>query len=92
MTETIITEEGEIKIEQQAPTPEPIKISLTHGLKTILSNMTTAESNLIEWQKQLDRICSQLITDHWETLAITQIRLIAERNADAATYLTSIGK
>ena len=92
MSETIITEEGEIKIEQQPATPKPVKVGLAQGLKTLITSMDNAEQNLVNNTIQLNRICALLTAEHWEALAITQIRLIAERNADAAAYLTSIGK
>lgn len=92
MSETIINESGEIKIEQQPPTPEPTTVGLAHGLKQLITSMNNADLTLVNNQTQLDRICAQLTNEHWETLAIAQIRIIAERNADAAAYLASIGK
>ncbi len=90
MSETIITEDGEIKIEQQQPTPQPVKIQLAHALRQITNQIDMAESSMLDNQTKLDRICLQLTDEQWATLAETQIRIIAVRNTNAADYLKTI--
>ena len=92
MSETIIIENGEVKVEQQQPAPAPVKTNLAHALKQIVDALDRTEQQIPKLQAQLDRICSQLTVEHWETLVITQIRLIAVRSTDAQNYLKSIGQ
>jgi len=92
MTETIITENGEIKISQIQETPQPIKVGLAIMLRSITRKMDHDEDNLNAGQAQLDRICSQLTDEQWSTLADTQVKLIAVRNISAQSYLTRVGK
>ncbi len=92
MTETIITEDGEIKISQTQETPQPVKTGLAIMLRSITRKMDQDEDNLNAGQDQLDRICSQLLPEHWNILAETQIRIIAVRNVDAANYLATLPK
>ena len=90
MTETIITEDGEIKISQTQETPQPIKVGLAIMLRSITRKMDQDEDNLNAGQAQLDRICSQLTVEQWAVLADTQIQIIAVRNVDAKQYLDSL--
>lgn len=87
MSEKIITESGEIKIEEQQPTPEPVKVHLALALRQLIYNIDAAETSTLENQNKLDRICSQLTDEQWAVLAITQIKIIATRNVSAADYL-----
>ena len=89
MTETIVTENGEIKISQTQETPAPIKVGLAIMLRSITRKMDQDEDSLNQGQTQLDRICSQLLPEHLAILAETQIRIIAVRNTDAADYLVN---
>lgn len=92
MTETIITEDGEVKISQVQPTPEPIKTQLAHALRQIINQIDMAESSQNDNQSKLDRICSQLTDEQWAVLADTQVRIIAVRSDDAQEYLVRTGK
>jgi len=87
MTEKIIDELGEIKIEEEQATPAPIKIHLAFALRNLIQNIDVAETSILDNQNKLDRICSQLTDKQWSTLAITQIRIIATRNESAKIYL-----
>lgn len=90
MNEKIIQENGQIKIEQTQETPAPVKTGLAQALRALTRRLDDTEALFNANQQQLDRICSQLTVEHWQTLAITQIQMIAIRNKDAADYLATI--
>ena len=92
MSETIVTEDGQIKIQQQQATPLPIKTGLANGLRQLTTQIDKLSSDLVDTKKQLDRVCDQLLPEHWETLVLTQIKIIAVLNTDAADYLKTIGE
>ena len=92
MSDKIITEFGQIKIEQQQATPAPIKVGLAQALKQITSQMDREEESFNVNQTRLDIICSQLLPEQWAILSDTQIQTIAVRSDDATNYLASIGK